>query len=194
MHTWGPSPTHAIESSAHADDRAVTPIPAAVSSRYIASVPPCFDVYVWVHGDDHADVLSRFIDRYVDTHDPGEPRFDPFVRTFVEQAPQDGDQGALAELRRDPAASQALSLYLHAKHHHEAIITVTEEGAVVLGLGLDDPYKSPQVWERGAAILTSLRAEFAALGGVGGVELAPPQSAAEWAEEAQVQVRQGTAP
>ena len=157
-------------------------------------MPPCFDVYVWVHADDRADVLSRFIDRYVDTHDPGEPRFNAFVRTFVEQAPQDGDQGALVELRRDPATSQAFSLYLHAKHHREAIITVTEEGAVVLGLGLDDPDNSPQVWEQGAALMTSLRAEFAALGAIGGVELAPPPSAAEWAEEAFVQVRQGIAP
>jgi len=31
--------------------------------RYIAAVPPCFDVYVWLHPDDRAGVLSRFIDR-----------------------------------------------------------------------------------------------------------------------------------
>lgn len=167
---------------------------AASSPRYIASVPPCFDVYVWVQGDGTAEVLSRFIDRYVDSHDPGEPRFDAFVRMFVDQAPQDGDEGALNELRHDPAAGQAFSLYLHAKHHHEAIITVTEEGALVLGLGLDDPDNSPRVWEQGAALMTSLRAEFAALGAMGGVELAPPQSAAEWAEEALVQVRHGMAP
>jgi hypothetical protein len=162
--------------------------------RYVAAVPPCFDVYVWVQGDDRAGVLSRFIDRYVDVQDPGDPRFDAFVRTFVDQAPQDGDHDALLELRRDPAADRAFSLYLHAKHHREAIITVTEEGAMVLGIELDDPDNSPKVWERGAALLASLRAEFGALGGVGGVELAPPQSAAEWAEEALVQLRQGIAP
>jgi len=42
--------------------------------------------------------------------------------------------------------------------------------------------------------LASLRAEFAALGGIGGGELAPPQSAAEGAEEALVQLRLGIAP
>ena len=162
--------------------------------RYIAAVPPCFDVYVWIQQDARAGVLSRFIDRYVDVQNPGDPRFDAFVRTFVDQAPQRGDHDALRELRRDPAADRAFALYLHARQHHEAIITVTEEGAVVLGIGLDDPDNAPEVWERGAALLASLRAEFAALGGIGGVELAPPQSAAEWAEEALVQLRLGIAP
>jgi len=161
--------------------------------RYIARVPPCFDVYVWIQGHDRAGALSRFINRYVDVQDPGDPRFDAFVRTLVDQAPRQGDHEALLELRRDPAADSAFSLYLHARHHHEAIITVTEEGAVVLGIGLDDPDNSPDVWQRGATLLTSLRAEFAALGGIGGVELAPPHSAAEWADDALVQVRQGLA-
>jgi hypothetical protein len=99
--------------------------------------------------------------------DPGDPRFAAFVRTFVDQAPQQGDHGALLELHRAPAADRAFSIYLHARYHHEAIITVTEEGALVLGIGLDGPDNS-------------LRAEIAARGGIGGVELAPPQSAAEW--------------
>jgi hypothetical protein len=142
-------------------------------------VPPCFDVYVWIQPEDRAGVLSRFIDRYVDMRDPGDPRFDAFARTFVDQAPQQSDHGALLELRRDPSADRAFSLYLHARQHHEAIITLTEEGAVVLGIGLDDPDNSPEIWERGAALLASLRTEFTALGGIGGVELAPlnrPQS------------------
>jgi hypothetical protein len=157
-------------------------------------VPPCFDVYVWIEGHDRAGALSRFINRYVDLQDPGDPRFAAFVRTFVDQAPRQGDHDALLELRRAPAAERAFSLYLHARHHHEAIITVTEEGALVLGIGLDDPDNSPEVSERGATLLASLREEFAARGGIGGVELAPPQSAAEWADESLVQVRQGLAP
>jgi hypothetical protein len=44
---------------------------------------------------------------------------------------------------------------------------------VVLGIGLDDPDNSPAIWRQGAALLASLRAEFTALGGIGGVELAP---------------------
>jgi hypothetical protein len=157
-------------------------------------MPPCFDVYVWVQPDDRAQVLSRFIERYVDVANPGEPRFDAFVRTFIELAPQNGDHDALVELRHDPTGSDAFTIYLHAKHHSEAIIALTEEGAVVLGLGLDDPDNSPDVWDQGAVVLTSLRAEFAAVGGIGGVELPPPHSAADYAEEYQVQVRQGMAP
>jgi len=73
-------------------------------------------------------------------------------------------------------------------------MTVTEEGDLVLGIGLDDPDNSPHVWQRGTLLLASLRAEFAAIAGIGGVELAPPQSISEWAEDALVQVREGTVP
>jgi hypothetical protein len=155
---------------------------------------PYFDVYVWVRDGDRRSVIARFIERYVDTDDPGDPRFGAFVRTFVERAPQEGDPDALLELRRDPDANRVFSLYLHAKHHDEAIITVTEEGDLVLGIGLDDPNNSRGVWERASTLLTALCAEFAALGGIGGVELAPPQSAAEWGDDGLVQLRQGTRP
>lgn len=98
------------------------------------------------------------------------------------------------ELRRDASAEQGFSLYLRAKNHYEAIITITEEGDLVLGLGLDDPDNSPEVWERGHALMAALRTEFGAIGGVGGVELPPAQSGSEWADEAMVQVREGTGP
>ncbi|MFD2078218.1 hypothetical protein [Actinopolymorpha cephalotaxi] len=157
-------------------------------------MPPCFDVYVWVHTEDRPGVLARFIDSYVDGHSPREPRFGAFVRTYVQEAPSPGDQEGLVDLRRQPPRDRGLTLYLGAKHHYEAIITITEEGDLVLGLGLDDPDNSPEVWKRGAALMASLRAEFNAHGGVAGVELPPPQSALEWADEAMVQVRQGTSP
>ncbi len=107
-------------------------------------MPPCFDVYVWAISHDRPAVLSRFIDRYVDTDHPGNPRFEAFIRTFVTQDPALGDHDAWAELRREPDAVEAFSLYLQAKAYHEAIITVTEEGAVDLGLGLDDPENDPR--------------------------------------------------
>jgi hypothetical protein len=175
--------------------RASPELSAPVSShRYIADVPPCFDVYVWVRTGDRPGVLSRFIDRYIDVRNPGEPRFDAFMRRFVREAPAPGDHEAPVELRRDASGEQGFSLYLHAKYHQEAIITITEEGDLVLGLGLDDPDNSPEVWERGHALMASLRAEFSAIGGVGGVELPPAQSASEWADNALVQMREGTSP
>lgn len=71
------------------------------------------------------------------------------------QTPSPADADALAELRRDAEAVNALSLYLHAKTHYEAIITVTEGGGLVLGLGLDDPttilrpsVRRPSCWPR----------------------------------------------
>jgi hypothetical protein len=50
-------------------------------------MPPTFDVYVWVDSRDQVDVLARFIDRYVDIDQPGDPRFDAFFRTFVSRQP-----------------------------------------------------------------------------------------------------------
>lgn len=162
--------------------------------RYIAHVPPCFDLYVWVQTNDRPRVLSRFIDKYVDVQSSREPRLDAFVRTFVQEAPGPGDHEALLELCREPSQDQGFTLYLGAQRHYEAIITITEEGDLVLGLGLDDPDNSPEVWKRGAELMASLRDEFNALGGVAGVELPPPQSALEWAEEPVVQFREGAGP
>ena len=137
-------------------------------------------------------MLRRFIDRYVDTENPREPRFGPFIRTFVTNDPAPGDSDALSDLRRDPAAPEgAFSLYLGSKTHHEAIITVTREGDVVLGLGLDDPENAPETGQQAAALMTRLREEFAAIAGVGGVELPPPQSVTEWQEAWPAQLRDG---
>ena len=102
-------------------------------------MPPCFDVYVWVGSADRSATLSRFVDRYVDRADPGDPRFGAFLRTFVLEAPHRGDSESLAELRRDEDATSAFSLYVRAR----------------------------------------------------GVELSPPQSHAEWSEDALVLLRVG---
>ena len=111
-------------------------------------MPPCFDVYVWVRTNDMADVLSRFIDRYVNGEDPGNPRFE-VVRTCVSQDPAPGDDEALAELRRNDSAVNGFSLYLRAKAHEAAIVTITEEGDLVLGLSLDDPENAAQTYQKG---------------------------------------------
>ncbi|HEY0690935.1 MAG TPA: hypothetical protein VGD71_18095, partial [Kribbella sp.] len=150
-----------------------------------------FDVYVWVRTNDLAAVLSRFIDRYVDGEDPGDPRFDAFVRTCVSQDPAPGDDEALADLRRDDSAVNGFSLYLRAKAHEAAIVTITEEGDLVLGLSLDDPENAAETYQKASALMASLRAEFAAQGGVAGVELPPPQSVSEWANEGLILLREG---
>ncbi|TCM47897.1 hypothetical protein EV648_104292 [Kribbella sp. VKM Ac-2568] len=98
-------------------------------------------MYILVRTNERAAVLSRFVDRYVNG---GDPRFDAFLRTFVSQNPAPGDDGALADLRRDESAVAAFSLYLRAKAYEGAIITITEEGDLVLGLSLDDPETHPR--------------------------------------------------
>lgn len=154
-------------------------------------MPPCFDVYVWIRGDERSEVLRRFIDRYVSVDQACEPRFPAFVRTFVAMTPAPGDQEALAELRRDESAVEAFSIYLGAKAHEGAIITVTEEGDCVLGLSLDDPDNSPQTRELASVLMSDLTAEFAAASGIAGVEVAPPQSLTEWRDESLVLLREG---
>jgi hypothetical protein len=143
-------------------------------------VPPCFDVYVWVRSDDRQALLSRFIDRYVDRAHPGEPRFEPFMRTFVAREPLPGDAAMLAELRRDEHADSAFSLYLRAVGFYGAIVTLTEEGDVVFGLSIDDPMDDPVAERRAFEVLTGLVEELGGSSGIGGVELPPPQSLAEW--------------
>jgi hypothetical protein len=134
------------------------------------------DVYVWVRTNDRPAALSQFIDRYVDAAHPGEPRFQAFRRTFVAQTPSPGDADALAELHRDTEAVNALSLYLRAKTHYEAIITVTEEGDLVLGLGLDDPDNHPETQREASELLASMMDEFQASSGIAGVELCQRRS------------------
>ena len=161
-------------------------------SGYGSGVPLCFDVYVWVRSDDRPATLARFVDRYVDRANPGDPRFDAFLRTFVAEQPLPDDAAALADLRRDADANSAFSLYLRAIGFHEAIVTLTEEGDVVLGLGLDDPMNDPAVERRASEVLAGLMDVFDGSAGLGGVELPPPQSRAEWAEDGLVMLRVGS--
>jgi hypothetical protein len=137
-------------------------------------------------------MLSRFVDQYVDLANPGDPRFGAFIRTFVAEEPQPEDAETLAELRRDEDADLAFSLYLRARGFHEAIVTLTEEGEVVLGLGLDDPLNDPAVERQASEVLAGLMAEFDGIAGIGGTEVPPPQSLAEWSKIALVMFRVGS--
>ena len=155
-------------------------------------MPPCFDVYTWVRTDDRPAILSRFVERYVDRSDPGDPRFDVFLRTFVAETPSPGDAEALADLQRDANAEAAFSLYLRAERFHGAIVTLTEEGDIVLGLSLDDPLNDPDTERQASTVLARLMDEFDGSAGIGGMELAPPQSIREWADDGLVVMRIGS--
>ena len=135
-------------------------LPKGARPRYGFGVSPCFDVYVWIRSDDRPAMLFRFVEQYVDRSNPGDPRFEAFLRTFVAEEPSPGDAEALADLRRDADAGTAFSLYLRGKHFHEAIVTITEEGDVVLGLGLDDPLNDPGVERQASDVLARLVDEF----------------------------------
>jgi hypothetical protein len=59
-------------------------------------------------------------------------------------------------------------------------VTITREGAAVLGLEIDDPDEDPDAARQAAALIDVLRREFDSPAGIAGVELQPPQSRAEW--------------
>ncbi len=81
------------------------------------------------------------------TAQPGDPRFEAFIRRSLRRSRTE-DAENLADLRRDEEATSAFSMYLRAIGFQEAIVTLTEEGDVVLGLGLDDPMNDPAVERR----------------------------------------------
>jgi hypothetical protein len=156
-------------------------------------MPPCLDVYVWVPGCE-PDVFRAFVDRYVAVDDPGDERLHPFLRTYVTGTPRSGDAEALRGLSRSADAGSGVSLYVRARNHYQAIITVTSEGASVLGLSLDDPDSSAQTLEQAAELIGRLRQEFSSPAGVAGVELPPAQSREEWNDDGLVQLRIGDLP
>jgi hypothetical protein len=137
---------------------------------------------------------SHFIKRYVDRVDPGDERLAAFIRVYVENAGSDDDRAALADLSRGDALDDGFSLYVKARAHYGAILTITGEGAAVLGLSIDDPYGSPHVQSQARALIEDLRAEFVSPAGCAGVELAPAHSRQEWADDGLVQIRVGVLP
>jgi hypothetical protein len=145
-------------------------------------VPFCWDVYVWVEPDRVASVLPRFVERYVNGADPGESRFGPFLRVFVTGGASREDAEALVDLRRvADSDSTAFSLYLAARDHYGAIVTITREGAD----------EDPDAAKQAAALIDVLRREFDSPAGIAGVELSPPQSRAEWDAAELVALRSG---
>ncbi|OJF09882.1 hypothetical protein [Couchioplanes caeruleus] len=148
------------------------------------------DVYVWLPRPD-AGLLHQFIERYVNREDPGDDRLAAFSRVYVENAASDDDRAALADLRRGDALGDGFSLYVKARTHYGAILTITREGAAVLGLSIDDPDGSAHVQLQARALIEHLRAEFASPAGCAGVELAPPHSRQEWEDDGLVQIRVG---
>lgn len=156
-------------------------------------MPPCFDTYVWVEPADRAATLRAFIDAYVDEVRPGDSRFEAFVRTYVDGMRRPDDLEALAELWRGDGVrvDDCFSIYLGARRHFDATMTLTKEGAVVLGLSLDDPWNDLKVWKRGEKLGAALMAEFAGQAAMGGVEISPPQSREEWVGEERTEFRIG---
>ncbi len=82
-------------------------------------------------------------------------------------------------------------MYVRARAHYGAIVTLTEEGDLVLGLTLDDPLNDPEVAILAAELIADLKEEFQAVAGIAGVELPPPQSASEWREDERAMLRDG---
>ncbi|MBY8871653.1 hypothetical protein K7640_07320 [Micromonospora sp. PLK6-60] len=148
----------------------------------------CWDIYVWIP-QLSPEILRAFLDRYVDTDDPGEARLSAFLRSYVTGTATDADAAALADLRW--SGRDAFTLYLRSPDYAWAMITCTDDGAAVLGLSIDDPHNSPSTRQEAQELIHRLRGEFSAPAGIAGVEMPPPGSREEWQGD-QVQLRVGT--
>ncbi|MBN6058171.1 hypothetical protein JYK22_39985, partial [Nonomuraea sp. RK-328] len=148
-------------------------------------MPPCLDVYVWVPERD-SELLGRFIDGYVNVDDPGDERFHAFTRVHVLGVATDTDVRAL------DAGDHALTLYLRARAPlYQAIITLTRDGATVLGLSTDAPDDLPETLGQAGQLMQRLRQQFSAPAGCAGVELPPAGDRSEWHDDALVLLRTG---
>lgn len=154
-------------------------------------MPPTCDAYVWVDSSNRADVLRQFVGESVDETDPGDPRFDAFFRTYVDEKPREGDLDAMAELRESGATErdQPFALYLRSTRYYGVTIALTVEGSLVLGLSLDDPSNDPTVWMQARNEIERMAARLGGTKIVGGVELPPPTSRAAWDDDSQVAFR-----
>jgi hypothetical protein len=148
------------------------------------------DVYIWVPVRD-AKILADFIGRYVDREESGDARLLAFMRVYVAGVPADGDREALAELQAEETDHGVFSLYVKGRGCRHAMITITREDALVLGLSIDDPESSPLVVDEARELLDRLRTEFSSPAGRAGVELVPARSREEWDDDALVEVRVG---
>jgi hypothetical protein len=153
-------------------------------------VPPCIDVYVLIRSDDRAAELARFARLFLDARQV-EPRFDAFRRAFISASPLPGDAQALDELRRHDAVRPALSIYLQARDFHAAVIAITAEGALVLGLSIDDPHGSADAVHQAGEVISRLSEHLEVEAAIAGVELAPPESLDEWRSDDMVLLRVG---
>lgn len=158
---------------------------------YARSVPLCLDVHVWVPGHS-SETFERFIDSYVDVDNPGDERFHTFRRVHVLGIANDTDVMALQELRLE--CSDAFTLYLRARNHYGAMITVTREGTTVLSLSIDAPDQLPETLRQAEQLIEQLRQQFSAPSGVAGVELPPPIDHSDWQQEEFVLLRVGSLP
>lgn len=152
---------------------------------------PWLDAYVWV-ADPQPPILDRFISTYVDVGDPGDKRLAAFRRVYLAGVASDADLCAIDELRS--RSGGGFSLYLRGRDHRQAIITITDEGAAVLGLSVEAPDDLALTVRRAEELVDQLRAEFSSPAGLAGVELPPPQKRSEWDDDGTVLLRVGAPP
>ncbi|MFI6452489.1 hypothetical protein ACIBF6_13105 [Streptosporangium amethystogenes] len=157
---------------------------------YARPVPPCLDVYVWV-SERSPEVFGQFIAGYVNVDDPGDERFHAFERVYALGIANGADNKALDGLRLE---EDAFTLYLRARDHYQAIITVTRDGAAVLGLSVDAPDDLSETLRQAERLVEQLQRQFSAPAGLAGVELPPARDRAEWEDEDFVLLRTGELP
>ncbi|WP_062430213.1 hypothetical protein [Herbidospora daliensis] len=142
-------------------------------------MPPNLDAYVWV-ADPQPGLLGEFITRYAAGDGHSARHLAAFRRVHVVGAADDGDLAVLDELR---AGDGSLTLYLKGRGPYSPIVSLTGDGAAVLGLSVHADDDLPTVSAHAEELLRRLREELHAGAGIAGVELPPPGNRCEWDQE-----------
>lgn len=145
-------------------------------------MPPCLDVYVWVP-DRTPDLFAGFVAEYAES--PDDERFRAFERVHILGIGDHEDADTLDE------GDGVITLYLTGRRHYQAIVTLTRDGAAVLGLSVEAPDDPGEIHRRALRLLEELGVRFA---GLAGVELPPPGDRAEWLDDTGVLLRRGLPP
>jgi len=167
-------------------------VAAAFDAPYGRRMPPCTDVYIWVDNPTPG-LLRRFISRYVRQDEPGSDgaRLEAFERVYIDESPESGDQESLGGLGEGAEFDGTFTIYLASPEYCGVIIAPMGDGAVVLGVSLDDPDGSPATLDRALTVMEELRAEYGSPAAIAGVELPPPRTRLEWATTLGVERRIG---
>lgn len=140
-----------------------------------------FDLYVWLP-EAKPQVLRRFVDDYVDVEHPGDDRLHVFIDVYINGLGNPERYEVLNELKLREL-DKGFALYVKGVRNRHAMITLTEDDALVLGLSIPDEDEGGDgTLDMALSAVHHLKVQFNATADIVGFEEPPPRSRKEWDE------------